>query len=255
MNCFVHDDLFLCATLIDARKGRGSNLTWRLLKTATSLFRENIQQKLDEFEADLLDHSMYDEFRTNDGVISSAGAQIASARTANLDDENLEDLVVAAAFGARNVNSIRTAGAEGISTIFSRTYNTGDDKLRDFYHVVKRRKMVGHWDKNHMDLFSNPALNIQLAKAFALDILAVLYGEEPSELVFKIASRFVKLDHASMSAQRVSRTKFIKNNCRSQIFHINSVLGTYQYNFFHVNHKYHDTYTAAVQILRTGSQP
>ena len=182
---FVHDPLFLCATLLDPRNVCGKTLSWTVLKRGTAALKEKLSAKFEEFEEERISRTLapvVPDLNSQDAV---PGIRVATARAAAIGEDELSHAVVAAAFGAGRDHESSSQDHNGPSTLFHRTYNNVSDELRALFDAVRSSDMDGKWKRNPMDMYLNPALNIQIAKAVALDVLSVPAGEALSERVFQ----------------------------------------------------------------------
>ncbi len=136
MEGFLHDEVFLCATLLDAGNGCGENFCWTLLKEALCALRLRTKKVYGEFE-----HKRQAQ-RIELSAQQNNGAQVASSRAAGITTNTLEKHAVLAAFG---VTSRAPGDTEilGACRLFNRTYKTVEDELRARFDAVKQSKMKG----------------------------------------------------------------------------------------------------------------
>lgn len=193
---FIHDDMLLCATLLDARNGCGRELSVSLLSEAKTALQSHLLQKYDNLveESDILDV---------DNV--AAGPSVASRRNEALNTYILPQSAVARVFGVESTASDSSITRE----------KAVEEELAFLFRAVNNSGMVGKWDKNPLDMFIKHSSKLKLSRSVALDVLSVPAGQAASERVFSIASRIYKYDRSSMSPQQVSEATFIKKNIRA----------------------------------------
>lgn len=202
---FCSDELFLVATMLDARTKAGASLTKPLKDAAVAALKARLSAEFDRQEA-----ARHAAAVAGPPQPSNAGAQVADARAGALPDANKIashfDEIFAMA-GAAN------AGVGGMPiNAPPRTYNTVGDELLALLTAIKQADMDMKMDP--MSLYRNNR-HLQLARAVALDVLSVPAGEAPCERIFSIASRVIGTSRARMSHDHVTRTTFIKKNKRA----------------------------------------
>lgn len=193
---FLHDELFLCSTLLDARNGCGQELSSALLTEALSALESRMASK---FECVSVAEA------SDEGNEEVMGPTVATARQNALGSFVLPSSIVAQAFGvALSESNEADSCAQAVR-----------DELAALFKAVKLSGMTGDWKRNPLDLYRENAIALKLTYLVALDVFSVPAGESASERIFSIASRIHKFDRANLSPDQIERTTFIKKNSRA----------------------------------------
>jgi hypothetical protein len=182
---FVDDDLFLSATMVDARWQLGVSLPFDLQTKAGASLRRRIQVEFDRREQE-----------------REIAARVLAQSGGNALDRNVVD----------EQARVRTAAALGIAVLQvqqqarvalpPRAYNDIDTELALLFAAIANRQEPLPLDADPMQIFRDN--NLQLARAVALDVLSVPSGEAPCERI--------RTDRSSMSHRQVTRLTFIRKN-------------------------------------------
>lgn len=209
---FCFDDVFLMATLLDARFGAAALSSEQLIAAGAAL-RVRLTNEYSRREADrAVAQRVLDEAAVAQG--GAAGVN-ADGSDAVVHEQVSNGRVAGVEYSGRSVHaSLALLGlaAEGpmAMSLPARTYRGVEDELRALVGLPKMQMA-----KDPMTIFSDRNHNLQLARVVALDVLSVPAGEAPSERIFSIASRVIGFDRAKMSAKYVALCTFVKKNRRA----------------------------------------
>lgn len=211
---FVNDEVFLCASLLDARWAVKLNDSAR--RAAVTCLRSRLEREYERRIRDLharaADADSAARAPARGANNNNAGVQVADGRA-----EAVESNVDAFASALLGNDAVEQRGEQNRVIAVVPTFRNVDDEERVLFEKIvalnKNRDFSMLADP--MSIFRDPLANLQLARAVALDVLSVPAGEAPSERIFSIASRIIGTNRAKMSARSVTRNTFIKKNRRA----------------------------------------
>lgn len=114
---FLHDDLFLCATLLDPRNGYSSSLSWVLLKDAIAALKNRLMLIYEDKRHNRIQSALdITSMKENEASQSAPRTQVAESRTRSVNQLNLSGNVIAAASASTHLVMTRALNRRQYAT-------------------------------------------------------------------------------------------------------------------------------------------